>query len=73
MRQTEPDIVADAPAPRHRRRVKRRVSQPSRFSRTRQRFAAALVVAVAAAVAVAWFADASLQTSADEAPAASVR
>ncbi len=58
----DPKTTVDhEPAPRRRRvRVKKRVTPLFHLSRKRQQLLAALVVAVAVAVVVAWFAGASL-------------
>lgn len=76
MTDTEPDVVGkdDEAAPRRRRvRVKRRITPPLHMSRKRQQLVAAIVLALVAALAVAWFVGATLDNPELYIPAAPVR
>jgi hypothetical protein len=60
--ESDPEVAADEPhSPRGKHRVRRRVARPFHLSRTRQQILTALVIAVIAATAVAWFLGASLE------------
>jgi beta-lactamase regulating signal transducer with metallopeptidase domain len=69
MTETDPDVAAETHPPR-RRRMKRRIAPRFHISSKRQQIAIALVIAIVAAAAVAWFADQSTATSPDYAPPA---
>jgi hypothetical protein len=66
--------VEHEPAPQRRRvRVKKRITPRFHFGRRRQQLLSALVIAVAAAVVVAWFAGASLDNPEAYIPGGAVR
>ena len=70
----DPKTAVDhEPAPRRRRvRVKKRVTPVFHLSRKRQQLVTALVIAVAVAIVVAWFAGASLDNPGDYIPGGAV-
>jgi len=66
--------VEDEGAPRRRRvRVRKRVTPRFHLSRKRQQLLSALVIAVAAAVVMAWFAGASLENPEAYVPGGALR
>jgi hypothetical protein len=74
MSETDPNIVAEQSGRQRRRvRVKRRVTPPLHLSRKRQQILAALVLAVVAASAVAWFAGSSTDNPESYVPGGAIR
>jgi hypothetical protein len=75
MTDTEPDVAGeDGESATHRRRVRvrRRIKPVLRMSRRRQQLLSALILALVAAVAVAWFVGATLDNPEGYIPAAPI-